>query len=110
MRSSFTKKVQPVLVLMIGCYIGPLRHLHATQGPICGTTLQPSHLGHARSASSLAWAWAVHGAFYFFMCLKAPTPPGTDQGLDKNVEVLTFKKYTLVIGNVLTLCSSKRAR
>ena len=31
-----------------GWYIGPLRHLHAPQGPTCGTILQPSHLGHAR--------------------------------------------------------------
>ena len=31
-----------------GCYMGPLRHLHAPKGPTCGTILQPSHLGHAR--------------------------------------------------------------
>ena len=31
-----------------GWYIGPLRHLHAPQGPTCGTILQPSHLGYAR--------------------------------------------------------------
>ena len=37
-------------------------HLHAPQGPTCGTTLQPSHLGHARL---VRWQlWLLHGAFY----------------------------------------------
>ena len=42
--------------------IGELGHLHAPQGPTCGTTLQPSHLAYTRPASSLFWT--VHGAFY----------------------------------------------
>ena len=49
-----------------GCYIRPLRHLHPLLGPTCHTILQlqPSHLGHARPASSFVLVWAVHGAFY----------------------------------------------
>ena len=36
-------------------------HLHPPLGPTCRTTLQPSHLGHARPASSLdlGRAWRV---------------------------------------------------
>ena len=37
-------------------------HLHAPQGPTCGTILQPSHLGHARP---VGWQlWLLYGAFY----------------------------------------------
>ena len=50
------------ILVTFGWYIGPLHHLHAPQGPTCGTILQPSHLGHARLVSSLVWT--VHGAFY----------------------------------------------
>jgi hypothetical protein len=41
--------------------IGPSTRVHASQGPTCGTTLQPSHLVHTRPASSLVWT--VHDAF-----------------------------------------------
>ena len=50
------------ILVTFGWYIRPLCHLHAPQGPTCGTTLQPSHLAHARPASSLVRT--VHGAFY----------------------------------------------
>jgi hypothetical protein len=52
------------------CYIGPLGHLHAPQGPICGTALQPSHLANTRpcmvanTRPSSSLVWTVHGAFY----------------------------------------------
>jgi hypothetical protein len=41
--------------------IGPLSLLHSPQGPICGTTVQPSYLAHARLVGFLVWT--VHGAF-----------------------------------------------
>ena len=41
---------------------GAMDHLHAPQGPTCGTSLQPSLLAHTRPASSLVWT--VHGVFY----------------------------------------------
>ena len=49
------------ILIHFGCYMEPLGHLHAPQGPTCGTTLQPSHLGHTRSASSLVRT--LRGAF-----------------------------------------------
>ena len=58
-------------------------------------------------------------SFYFavafsFSCsgfyIKATTPPGTQHGLVKKVGVLLLKLYLLVIRNVLSLCSFKRAR
>jgi hypothetical protein len=50
------------ILVHFGCYIVPLRHLHASHGPTCGTTLQPSHMGHTRPISSLVWT--VHVPFY----------------------------------------------
>ena len=51
-----------ILVHFWVLYMEPLGHLHAPQGPTCGTILQPSHLAHTRPASSLVRN--VHGAFY----------------------------------------------
>ena len=41
---------------------GQLSRLHAPQGPTCGATLHPRHLGHARL---VRWQlWLLYGAFY----------------------------------------------
>jgi hypothetical protein len=51
--------------------MGPLCHLHAPQGPTCGT-VQPSYLGHARL---VRWQlWLLHGAFYVLCALAAHKP------------------------------------
>ena len=74
---------------IFGCYIGPLRHLHAPQGPTCGTILQPSHLGHARLVSSLVWT--VHGAWCVLCALTARKPAhGHGHGHGKKAEKMNF--------------------
>jgi hypothetical protein len=47
--------VMTILVYFLVLYTKPLSHLHAPEGPTCGTALQPSYLAHARLVRCLVW-------------------------------------------------------
>ena len=58
--------------------MGPLRHIHAPQGPTCGTTLQPIHLAHTKPAGSLVWT--VHVSAWRVLCAITAHKPAHGHG------------------------------